>query len=122
MRLGKHEKAILKVLALYHLLKMDWIWMPDHSGLPCLADPKDIARYEAGDIVPVWMLNRDFSCGKTILSRSLRTLERKGLIHRRGADLAILEDDYSPKWEFYAKYVSLTHYGASLSDSARLQS
>jgi hypothetical protein len=107
MRLGKHEKAILKTLSIYHETRMDWVWPEGQKGLGGLANMEDIQRYMAGDIVPLWMLRRDIPCGKTVLSRSLRTLHQKGLVSLRDGCL----DTPYPGLSKYAKYVCLTAKG-----------
>ena len=118
MRLGKHEKAILKTLSIYHETRMDWTWPEGQQGLGRLANQEDIHRYEAGDIVPIWMLRRDIPCGKTVLSRSLRMLQAKGLVILRDGTLDLPYAGLSK----YAQYVSLTGKGHILLKSASLQS
>ena len=105
MRLGKHEKAILETLRVYSESPMDWTWPEGQTGLGRLANQEDINRYEAGDIVPISMLRRDIPCGKAVLSRSLRTLQKKGLVVLLDGSLG--EPYPEVGFSKYAKYVSL---------------
>ena len=115
MRLGKHERAILKTLEIYHGGDMQWTWH-ESQGLGKLANADAIRDFKEGNIVPVWMLKRDIGCGKTVLSRSLKTLSEKGLIVLLGGDL----DRPDMLLSSYAKYVCIT--GEGLGETARLQS
>ena len=47
MRLGKHEKAILKTLRTYHGSDIQWIWH-EGQGLGKLADTDDIRDFKQG--------------------------------------------------------------------------
>ena len=108
MRIGKHEGMILTTLRICHDNEMDWTWHGG-QGIGRLANTDDILSFEAGNIVPIWMLRRDVSCGKTVLSRSLKTLEEKGLIILLDGSLSSPYPEVS--FSRYAKYVSITNKG-----------
>jgi len=105
-RLGRHEKQILETLRLWGKCNPQWDWHPNSGYLSKLADDDDIASFSRGRIVPVWMLRRDCVSCKATLSRSLRTLEAKGLITLRAG---WLDHKYSdrPGDRQHTKYVSL---------------
>jgi hypothetical protein len=106
MRLGKIEKEILNILHTWKNVSAEWEWK-EGQGLGELAEPDDIAEYEKGNTIPVWMLRRDIDCGKTVLSRSLKTLDEKGFIILLDGCLDI---PYSPLSK-YTKYVCITGKG-----------
>jgi len=91
MRLGKIEKQILKALTIWQEVNPEWEWYENRGFISKLAYRRNIEAYETGERVPVWMLRRDIACGKTVLSRALRTLQAKGLVILYGADLDTLE-------------------------------
>jgi hypothetical protein len=115
MRLGRIEKAILEILKTWNSVNAEWEWC-EGQGLGELAEPDDIAEYEKGNIVPIWSLKKDITCGKTVLSRSLKTLHEKGFITLLDGCLDIPYSALSK----YSKYVRIT--GEGLGKVATLQS
>lgn len=103
--LGKTERQILATLKTYREIDMQWTWHTIGGYLSILATAEDIALFEKGNIVPLWILQRDVPCGKSVLARSLKTLKEKGLIRMYRGDLDSV-DDY--RETHFAKFISLT--------------
>ena len=107
VRIGKHEKKILSILATWSSIDADWEWMPNTGYLEKLANDEDVEQYKKGNRVPLWMIRRDLNCGKTVLARALKTLSEKRLICLYGADL----DSVDHALTHYAKFVGITAKG-----------
>jgi DNA-binding MarR family transcriptional regulator len=113
--LGRVEREILALLALYEKLGTGWrtfevggsfyrkLMMRDAGQYSSI--DWTVRNYEAGEIVEVSRLRRELSLDKSALSRALRSLTRKDMVYLRPADPS---DDFTAGT---AKFASLTDEG-----------
>ena len=76
---GTAQMQVLEALAAYHRLgkELGWRWNVGGSFYrQYLADSGDIAAYERGQRVEIWMLRRDTGLSAPEVSRALRSLSR----------------------------------------------
>jgi hypothetical protein len=93
--LGRCEREILKCLESYAGLgqALGLTWTAEGSfNRKYLVDHHNIDDFERGYIVEVRRLRRETGFKKTVLSRALRSLDRKGLVILYGANLEFLSE------------------------------
>jgi DNA-binding transcriptional ArsR family regulator len=110
--LGKVERAILELLLSYERIGTDlgWTWRVGGSFERTLAFDSDIRMYELGHRIEVCRLRREIGMSAAVLSRALRSLYRKGLVHLFAATLEHRSDSISSS-NPAVKFAGLSGYG-----------
>ena len=110
--LGKVERALLRCLRSFPdmvgPLGITWSAGGSFARRYLVTDVRDVERFERGEIVEVRRLMRETGAGKAVLSRALRSLDRKGLVLLYADDLALRRDNGR---RAVAKFSGLTRDG-----------
>jgi hypothetical protein len=113
--LGKAERQILTILHSYRGVGKDLglAWSAEGSFARKLVFPREydsdavrVGLFEDGYVVELRRMRREVACGAAVLSRALRSLERKNLVCLFSANL---EERHDPcRWGPWVKFAGLT--------------
>ena len=113
------HRRVLETLAAFWVARrtLEWHWRGgglDRAGgtrwtLARLAWEEDIANYERGLMIPMWLLLDHLKYERSALSRALRGLYRRRLVLLYGSDLRHLDDPFNDCKA--AKYAGISKAG-----------